>query len=111
VTFFKKYLTSKGTFIFIGCVLILLTRLPQFCGEMLFPDGDECIVGLMAKHIADGKGFPLFVYGAPYGFAVFETVPAALFYKIFGVSAVSLKAAVLCLWTAGWIFCVDPLAS
>ena len=109
MTFLNKYLTNKVTFIFIGCVLILLTRLPQFFGETLFPDGDECIVGLMAKHILDGKGFPLFVYGAPYGFAVFETVPVALFYKIFGVSAVSLKAAILCLWTTGWIFFVLTL--
>jgi hypothetical protein len=109
IAFFKKHLTSREVFIFIGCVLILLTRLPQFFGEMLFPDGDECIVGLMAKHILDGKGFPLFVYGNPYGFAVFETVPAALFYKIFGVSAVSLKTAVLCLWTTGWIFFVLTL--
>lgn len=109
MAFFKKYLDRREAFIFIGCVLILITRLPQFFGEMLFPDGDECIVGLMAKHIADGKGFPLFVYGAPYGFAVFETVPAALFYKMFGMSTVSLKAALLCLWTAGWTFFVLTL--
>ena len=109
MAFVKKYLTSKGAFIFIGCFLILLTRLPQLFGEMLFPDGDECIVGLMAKHILDGKGIPLFVYGAPYGFSVFESVPAALFYKIFGISAVSLKAAVLCIWTAGWIFFILTL--
>lgn len=108
-TILKKYLTGKCVFILIGCVLILLTRLPQFFGDMLFPDGDECIVALMAKHILDGKGFPLFVYGAPYGFAVFETLPAALFYKIFGVSVVSLKTAVLCLWTTGWIFFVLTL--
>jgi hypothetical protein len=102
---------GQGKFILLGCALILLTRLPQFLGNMFFPDGDECIIGLMAQHILDGKGFPLFFYGhaKPYALAIFETLPAALLFKLFGFSAVSLKAAILCLWTVGWIFFVFAL--
>jgi hypothetical protein len=109
-TISQNHIEKSGRMIFIitGCILILLTRLPQFFGAMLFPDGDECIVGLMAKHIIEGKDFPLFFYGhpQPYTLSIFETLPAALFYKLFGLSAISLKAAVLCLWTTGWIFFV-----
>lgn len=97
---------GKTAFILLGCALILLTRLPQFFSDMFFPDGDECIIGLMAKHILEGKDFPFFIYGQSYALAIFETLPAALFFKLFGFSVVSLKAAALCLWTAGWIFFV-----
>jgi hypothetical protein len=93
-------------FIILGCVLIVLTRLPQLWGGMFFPDGDECVTGLMAKHITEGKDFPLFIYGSPYGFSIFETLPASLFFKLFGLSATGLKTAILCLWTAGWVFFV-----
>lgn len=94
----------KVAFIILGCALIVLTRLPQFFSDMFFPDGDECIIGLMAKHILDGKDFSLFMYGQSYALAVFETLPTALFFKLFGLSAAGLKAAALCLWTTGWIF-------
>jgi len=96
----------KTAFIVLGCALIVLTRLPQFLGNMFFPDGDECIVGLMAKHLLDGKDFSFFLYGQSYALSVFEIMPAALFFKVFGLSATGLKAAALCLWTAGWIFFV-----
>src|SRR5262249_47721494 len=41
----------------------LVSRLPQlFSGDLLL-DGDECILGLMAKHVAEGRDFPIFFYG------------------------------------------------
>ncbi len=101
-----RYFKSDGAFLLLGCALILMTRLPQFWGGVFFPDGDECITGMVAKHIMDGKDFSLFIYGAPYGFSIFETFPAVLFFKLFGLSAAGLKAAALCLWMAGWVFFV-----
>jgi hypothetical protein len=102
----KKYFKSDGAFLLLGCVLIMLTRLPQLWGSLFFPDGDECAVGLMVKHFLEWKDFSLFLYGVPYGFSVFETLPAALFFKLFGPSAAALKSAILCLWAVGWIFFV-----
>ena len=33
-------------------------------------DSDQGIVGLMAKHISEGRAFPLYYYGQPYMLAV-----------------------------------------
>jgi len=85
-----------------GVGLILVTRLPQFLGGNLVPDGDEAIVGLMAKHMSEGRGFPLFFYGQRYGLSLFEAGSAAIFFTIFGVSTWGLKAATLLLWSVGW---------
>jgi hypothetical protein len=32
-----------------------LSRLPQLRSPNLLADGDECVLGLMAKHVAQGK--------------------------------------------------------
>lgn len=56
-------------------VIILLcfaSRLPQILSSNLFLDGDECIVGLMAKHLFEGIEFPLYFYGQFYGFSLLE---------------------------------------
>ena len=40
-----------------------VSRLPQLRTPNLLVDGDECILGLMAKHVAHGKEFPVFFWG------------------------------------------------
>ncbi|MBL4586714.1 MAG: hypothetical protein JKX84_06630, partial [Flavobacteriales bacterium] len=77
----------------------ILSRLPMLLSENLFLDGDECIVGLMAKHFAEGNGIPLFFYGQSYGFSLFEIIPISISYSILGVSEISVKISMLCLWT------------
>jgi hypothetical protein len=47
------------------------------------PNGDEAIAGLMAKHIAEGKNFPVFFYGQAY-LGALEAYLTAPFYFIFG---------------------------
>jgi hypothetical protein len=85
-----------------GLVAIsLASRLPQLRSPNLLLDGDEAYAGLMAKHLAEGREFPVFFYGQHYGFAPVETVPSAVAYRLFGASAVALKMAMLALWTAG----------
>lgn len=50
-------------------------------------DADESIVGLMAKHITEGEGVPLFFYGQDYGGGhVIEALLAAPLFKLFGPS-------------------------
>ncbi len=53
-------------------------------------DADEAIVGLMAKHISEGKTPPIFYYGQHY-MGSFESLIAAIFFKVFGISAGALK--------------------
>lgn len=50
-------------------------------------DADESIVGLMAKHISEGRGVPFFFYGQNYGGGhVIEALFAAPLFRAFGVS-------------------------
>ena len=85
-------------------LLILLSRMPQLTSDLLLLDGDESIVGLMAKHLYEGKELPLYFYGQSYGFSFIEVLAIVPFYFLFDVSDVSVKLAMLFLWTLGVIF-------
>ena len=85
-------------------ILCLLSRLPLILTENLFLDGDECIVGLMAKHFSEGIDVPYFFYGQSYGFSFIEVVAIRIFYWLFGISDLSIKLSMLFLWTIGIIF-------
>lgn len=54
-------------------------------------DSDEAIVGLMAKHIAEGRQWPIFYYGQPY-MGSLEPTLAAFVFKLLGVGVWELKA-------------------
>ncbi len=65
-----------------------------------YPDADECVVGIMAKHIAEQGTHPLYYYGQNYaGGASIEAHLAAVFYKVFGMSGPSLKL-------SAWVFTI-----
>ncbi len=53
-------------------------------------DSDEAIVGLMAKHIIEGRGVPTFYYGQHY-MGSLEALCAGLLFLIMGVTTVALK--------------------
>jgi len=53
-------------------------------------DSDQAIVGLMAKHLAEGRAFPLFFYGQHYMLAV-EAWLAAPVFTLAGPSVLALK--------------------
>ena len=57
-------------------------------------DSDQAMVGLMAKHIAELRAFPVFMYGQNY-LLVIEAWMAAPLFAIFGVSATALKVPLL----------------
>jgi hypothetical protein len=59
-------------------------------------DSDQAVVGLMGKHLAEGRAFPLFYYGQHYMLAV-EPWLAAPFFRMFGASVATLKFPLLCL--------------
>ncbi len=51
---------------------------------------DEAVFGLMTKHLIEGKGFPIYLYGAHYAGALLCYLAAPLFF-LFGVSMPVLK--------------------
>ncbi len=53
-------------------------------------DADEAIVGIMGKHILEGKTSPVFYYGQHY-MGSLEAYLAASMFQIFGVSEIGLK--------------------
>lgn len=108
---YEKIWGTRFVFFILGVLLIVLGRLPQLSSPHLDLDGDEAIVGLMAKHQLEGKTLPLFFYGQKYGFSLVETSIAALFFRIAGISTIALKASMLFLWILGWIFFVLALES
>jgi hypothetical protein len=81
--------------------IAIISRLPQLVTPNLLADGDECILGLMAKHFAEGRSFPLFFYGQDYGLSIVEAPAAAVAFLIVGVATIPLKLAMLSVWIIG----------
>jgi hypothetical protein len=82
----------------------VVSRLPQLRSPNLLVDGDEAVLGLMAKHVAQGKELPIFFYGQHYGLSSVEAAAGAAAFVIFGTGALPLKLAMLALWTLGVLF-------
>jgi hypothetical protein len=70
-------------------VLVALRSWVFVAYEQSFFTSDQAIVGLMAKHISEGRAFPLFFYGQSYMLAV-EAYVAAPFVLIGGPTVASL---------------------
>jgi hypothetical protein len=100
---FETFGNSRAAMV-IGSLLVLASRLPLLLSPRLAPDGDECILGLMAKHLLETGNIPVFHYGQNYGFAVLETGTMAVSFLILGVSALAMKLSNLLLWSAGALF-------
>jgi Predicted membrane protein (DUF2079) len=74
-------------------------------------DSDQAIVGLMAKHLSEGRALPLFFYGQGYLLAVEAWLAAPLFWMA-GPSVALLKLPLVAIniATAGlllWLLCRD----
>ncbi len=54
-------------------------------------DADEAIVGLMGKHILEGRGVPVFYYGQHY-MGSLEALMASALFRLFGLSTYALQA-------------------
>src|SRR4051812_50224726 len=84
--------------------LVVLRSLVLVFWEQAQFDSDQAITGLMAKHLAELRAFPLFYYGQSYMLAVEASLAAAMFIP-FGASAATLKPPPLALDPA-----IGPLA-
>ena len=61
-------------------------------------DSDEAIIGLMSKHIFEGRYFPFYMYDQQYGAgAAWVAYLAAAAFAVFGVSVISLKSCIVLL--------------
>ena len=58
--------------------------------EHSYFDSDQAITGLMAKHLAQLRAFPLMFYGQAYMLGV-ESWLIAPFFKLFGISVLTLR--------------------
>lgn len=76
-------------------ILLVLFRSAIFVfWEQAHFDSDQAITGLMAKHLADGRAFPVFWYGQNYMLAVESWLAAPLFLAA-GASVAALKLPLL----------------
>ncbi len=81
---------------------LILTKLIGLLTFGRWADSDECVVGIMAKHILEQGVHPLYYYGQPYGGGgSIEAHTAVLFYWLFGISSWSLKLTALLYTTVG----------
>ena len=90
--------------------IAVVSRLPQLLSPNLLVDGDECVLGLMAKHLLERREIPLFFWGQRYGLSTVEASAGAASFALFGVGPVPLKIAMLALWVIGVLFVFLALA-
>ena len=81
----------------LACVLLIGLRSWFFLAwEESYFDSDQAIVGLMAKHLIEGRAFPLFFYGQEYMLAV-EAWLVAPFVAVMGPSVLAVRTALVAL--------------
>src|SRR6184192_3131094 len=82
---------------FIGLfVIIAVARFMILLTSQTHVHSDEAIIGLMGKHIMEGRYFPSYMYGQPYNAgAAWEAYLAAIAFALFGV--IALKGCIVVL--------------
>ena len=85
--------------LFVGLlVLFAAARFAILLTSQTHVHSDEAIIGLMGKHILEGRYFPFYMYGQPYNAgAAWEAYLAAVAFAIFGVGVVPLKGCIVVL--------------
>lgn len=87
----KKLRNRDKALLLLFLVIGLILRLDFVIPVDFVIDADEAIVGLMAKHISEGREIPIFYYGQSY-MGSFEAILAAQVFKLYGPSSAALKA-------------------
>src|SRR5438094_1878730 len=85
--------------LFIAFLLIVGTaRFTILLASQTHVHSDEAIIGLMGKHILEGRFFPFYMYGQPYNAgAAWEAYLGVIAFAFFGVSVISLKSCIVVL--------------
>jgi hypothetical protein len=79
-SFFDRGRRECTLFCVLATLLVLVRSFVPTYYESFFFDSDQAIVGLMAKHLSDGRRFPLFYYGLNYMLGVEAWVIAPFFW-------------------------------
>lgn len=79
--------------LFLASLLVVARTAPFMAPGVRF-DADQAVVGLMAKHISEGRAFPVFFYGQSYLLAI-EAYLAAPVMWLLGPTEVALKLPLL----------------
>ena len=87
-------LSTERKLVFGIAIALVLLRSAVFVFFDAVFDSDQAIVGLMAKHLSEGRTFPVFYYGQDYQLAIEAWLAAPLFW-LFGPSVVALKLPLL----------------
>lgn len=86
----SKFLRQDKYILAFLLLVALVLRLDFLIPIDFVIDADEAIVGLMAKHIAEGQDIPTFYYGQHY-MGSLEPLLVSLLFKLFGTSVIALK--------------------
>lgn len=78
----------------IAAALVLARSYVFIAYEQAHFDSDQAIVGLMAKHLSEGRAFPLFFYGQPYMLALEAWLAVPIFW-IAGPTVAALRATII----------------
>src|SRR6476661_7163313 len=82
--------SRESQIILIAAALVIFRSAVFMFWPQSYFDSDQAIFGLMAKHIAEGRAFPVFMYGQTYILAVQAWLAAPVF-LVAGVSVAALK--------------------
>jgi hypothetical protein len=89
----RRHALFIGIFIFIA-----VARFVILFASQTHVHSDEAIIGLMGKHILEGRYFPFYMYGQPYNAgAAWEAFLSAIAFASFGVGVISLKSCIVVL--------------
>src|SRR5262245_35744380 len=78
----------------VATAIIVFRSLAYLFFEQLAFNSDQAIVGLMAKHLSEGRAFPLFFYGQTYMLGV-ESWAAAPVFLVAGPTVRALRLSLL----------------
>ena len=102
---FRRFLNGGALPWYLAAALLVVLRCaPSLCFEQFDFDSDQAVVGLMGKHLAEARVFPLFFYGQNYMLGV-EAWAAAPVMAVAGprVAALRLPLLVVNLAVALWL--------
>jgi hypothetical protein len=87
--------TRERAWVLAGAVTLTVLRCATLVGfEGPRFDSDQALIGLMTKHLIEGRAFPVFTYGQPYMLGV-EAWLAVPFFLVGGATAQMLKMPLL----------------
>lgn len=96
--------------LFVGLFILIATaRFVILLTSQTHVHSDEAVIGLMGKHILEGRFFPFYMYGQPYNAgAAWEAYLAAIPFAFFGVNVILLKSCIVvlslvCLFLFYWM--------